>query len=167
ALDVFAFASHSETQGLVLVEAMATGTPVVAVDAPGVREVLKDGINGRMIKNDHVQDYVECLTWLSKLSSEKRKILSKNALQMAQNFAVNICVDKALEIYQQVIKDHHKKRNLDENPWKKAMRMIKTQTELMANTSSAGAAAIIDVPRTTMKKAVRRFKKRVGDLVLK
>ncbi|HEX6199264.1 MAG TPA: glycosyltransferase, partial [Thermoanaerobaculia bacterium] len=39
AMDVFAFASHSETQGMVLTEAMAAGVPVVAVDASGVREV--------------------------------------------------------------------------------------------------------------------------------
>ena len=40
AMDVFAFASQSETQGMVLVEAMAAGVPVVAVDASGVREVV-------------------------------------------------------------------------------------------------------------------------------
>ena len=37
AMDVFVFASQSETQGLVMTEAMAAGIPVVAVDAPGVR----------------------------------------------------------------------------------------------------------------------------------
>jgi glycosyltransferase involved in cell wall biosynthesis len=42
AMDVFVFASQSETQGLVLTEAMAAGIPVVAVDAPGVREVVKE-----------------------------------------------------------------------------------------------------------------------------
>jgi len=38
--DAFAFTSVSETQGLVLVEALAAGTPVVAVDTPQTREVL-------------------------------------------------------------------------------------------------------------------------------
>ena len=38
--DVFAFASRSETQGLVLVEALAAGAPVVALDTPQTREVL-------------------------------------------------------------------------------------------------------------------------------
>ncbi len=49
AMSIFAFASLSETQGIVLLEAMAAGVPVVAVDAPGVREVVKDGYNGRLI----------------------------------------------------------------------------------------------------------------------
>src|SRR5690606_12937965 len=46
AMDVFAFASQTETQGMVLTEAMATRTPVVAVDASGVREVLQSDANG-------------------------------------------------------------------------------------------------------------------------
>ena len=49
AMDLFAFASTSETQGLVLAEAMAAGTPVVALDASGVREVVYDGENGRLL----------------------------------------------------------------------------------------------------------------------
>ena len=40
AIDVFGFSSFSETQGLVLIEAMAQGTPVVALYTPGVREVV-------------------------------------------------------------------------------------------------------------------------------
>jgi len=46
AMDVFAFSSQSETQGLVITEAMAAGLPVVAVDAPGVREVVADKLTG-------------------------------------------------------------------------------------------------------------------------
>ncbi|HEU5359886.1 MAG TPA: glycosyltransferase, partial [Candidatus Deferrimicrobiaceae bacterium] len=49
AMDVFVFASRTETQGMVLTEAMAAGTPVVAVDASGVREVVRDGENGRLV----------------------------------------------------------------------------------------------------------------------
>lgn len=53
AIDLFAFASQSETQGMVLNEAMAAGTPVVAVDAPGVRDIVIDKINGRLVPNEN------------------------------------------------------------------------------------------------------------------
>ncbi len=46
AADVFAFASPTETQGLVVVEAMAAGLPVVAVGAGGVVEAVGDGVTG-------------------------------------------------------------------------------------------------------------------------
>ncbi len=44
--DLFVFSSLTETQGLVLIEAMAAGLPVVAVSASGVREMVDDGIDG-------------------------------------------------------------------------------------------------------------------------
>ena len=48
--DAFVFASSSETQGLVLVEALAAGTPIVAVDTPQTRDVL--GGAGRVVRDD-------------------------------------------------------------------------------------------------------------------
>lgn len=56
AMDLFAFASTSETQGLVLAEAMAAGSPVVALDASGVREVVRDGENGLLLPADAPTD---------------------------------------------------------------------------------------------------------------
>jgi glycosyltransferase involved in cell wall biosynthesis len=49
ALDVFTFASRSDTQGLVLAEAMAAGLPIVALNAPGARESVADGVNGFLL----------------------------------------------------------------------------------------------------------------------
>jgi len=44
--DVFVFASTSETQGMVILEAMAAGLPVVAVRSSGIDDVVRDGYNG-------------------------------------------------------------------------------------------------------------------------
>ena len=53
ACDVFVFASKSETQGIVLLEAMASGLPVVAVDACGVCDVVVNNHNGyRVMESD-------------------------------------------------------------------------------------------------------------------
>lgn len=49
AMDLFVFSSHSETQGLVVAESMAAGKPVIALDATGVREVVSDNENGRLL----------------------------------------------------------------------------------------------------------------------
>lgn len=52
ASDLFLYASKSETQGIVLVEAMAAGNPVVAVEAVGVDDIVRDGVNGFRTKED-------------------------------------------------------------------------------------------------------------------
>ncbi|HSL91226.1 MAG TPA: glycosyltransferase, partial [Candidatus Limnocylindrales bacterium] len=64
AMDVFAFASLTETQGMVLAESMAAGVPVVAVDAPGVREIVRDGENGRLLPRVDREAFGEALRWI-------------------------------------------------------------------------------------------------------
>ncbi|HEX2613338.1 MAG TPA: glycosyltransferase, partial [Fibrobacteria bacterium] len=61
ALDVFVFASQSETQGLVVTEAMAAGAPVVAVRASGVSDVVRDGHNGRLLEREEIDSFVGAL----------------------------------------------------------------------------------------------------------
>lgn len=50
--DLFVFASKTETQGMVLAEALSTGLPAVALDADGIRDLLRDGFNGRMLPGE-------------------------------------------------------------------------------------------------------------------
>jgi glycosyltransferase involved in cell wall biosynthesis len=47
--DLFAFASRTETQGLVLAEALAAGLPVVAIDGPGVGDSVRDGVDAVVV----------------------------------------------------------------------------------------------------------------------
>lgn len=52
ASDLFLFASRSETQGIVIQEALASGCPVVAVKATGVEDAVEDGKNGFLTPED-------------------------------------------------------------------------------------------------------------------
>ena len=49
AADLFAFASRTETQGLVLAEALAAGLPAIAIEGPGVADSVRDGVDGRIV----------------------------------------------------------------------------------------------------------------------
>jgi glycosyltransferase involved in cell wall biosynthesis len=51
AADLFCFASVTETQGLVTMEALAADLPVIAVNATGTRDVLEDGVQGLLTEN--------------------------------------------------------------------------------------------------------------------
>jgi glycosyltransferase involved in cell wall biosynthesis len=48
--DLFVFTSRTETQGLVLAEALSAGLPAIALDGPGVRDSIRDGIDGIVVR---------------------------------------------------------------------------------------------------------------------
>lgn len=55
ACDLFLFGSKSETQGIVLLEAMAAKVPVIAVKASGVVDVVREGLNGYMVSETETE----------------------------------------------------------------------------------------------------------------
>ncbi len=102
AMDVFAFASLSETQGIVLVEAMAAGVPVVALDAPGVREVVEDHYNGRLLKEMDRKSFVDALLWVLSRSPEELKTIKQAARMTAQKYPIDSDAKRMLEIYEKL-----------------------------------------------------------------
>jgi len=103
AMDVFAFASKSETQGLVLAEAMVAGTPVVALDASGVREVVRDGANGFLLHADASEaTFAAALQRFAALDREARHAMRKAALATAEDFSRQRSVARLLDLYAEV-----------------------------------------------------------------
>ena len=54
--DLMAAASRTETQGLVLAEALALGLPVVAIDGPGVADSVRDGLDGLIVSGEPAEE---------------------------------------------------------------------------------------------------------------
>lgn len=101
--DVFVTASEIETQGIVLIEAAASGLPLIAVDAGAVAEVCLDGQDGFLLKPGDVNGMAEAIYRV--LSDDKlRKELSSKSLKVAQEHSLEHTLDKFLEIYEKVIK---------------------------------------------------------------
>lgn len=57
--DLFIFPSQTETLGLAALEAMASGTPVIAADAGGIRDLIENGVNGYLFEPGAIDDLVE------------------------------------------------------------------------------------------------------------
>lgn len=164
ALDVFCFASHSETQGLVLAEAMATGAPVVGVDAPGVREVIKHKKNGYMVQKDDVQEFCRGIKWVANQSPAKKGSLTRMAHKTAREYGIDKCVDKALKLYQNTLKDELVKVNVKDSHWQRSKRILKIQTDLFSNFTRATGDALWEIPDEVFRKAkigVRKATKRI------
>ncbi|MEQ6916241.1 glycosyltransferase [Halomonas aquatica] len=117
AMDVFAFASHSETQGMVVAEAMAAGLPVVAVAAPGVREVVVDGHNGRLIQRDDRDAMVEAMVTLA--APDVRIPLAEAALETAADYDEARCAERCLAVYRHAIARGGPFTHADEGGWER------------------------------------------------
>ncbi len=142
AMDVFAFSSKSETQGVVLLEAMASGIPVVALNASGVNDVLKDKENGRIVFDEDVQSFTKALQWV--LERQEEEYLSLQ--QMAQKTAFNLSIEKTavqmIELYQSLLEKDFIYCDIENSPWAKALGRLKTEWELMNNLAEAVGAVI-------------------------
>ena len=149
AMDVFAFASHSETQGMVLTEAMATGCPVVGLDAPGVREVITDGKNGRLLHQQSEDQFAEALRWVSLQSTVDHQALREAARETAERYSMSACAERALGIYQAVL-DSFGGTKLGENDWEaawqSALRRIEIEWDLMTSRARAAQKAVFGGP---------------------
>lgn len=142
AMDVFVFASQSETQGMVLTEAMAAGTPVVAVDASGAREVVRDGVSGRLLPKEDLASFVEALNWVHDLSAGERDQLVAGARAVAEEYSLANTAQKALSCYQALCPQEPHQWEGDEQRWKQIMRFIGAEWEVLKSISSAGDDAI-------------------------
>lgn len=141
AMDVFAFASQSETQGMVLTEAMAAGTPVVAVDASGVREVLRSGCNGIMLPVEDEDDFARALDDIYAMSAAERKQLCHGALATALEFSMPNTAKRALGLYQDMIRQGRRGIHGDDL-WTVTRRRISEEWKIWSNVASAATQAI-------------------------
>ncbi|MFO8025723.1 glycosyltransferase [Thiohalophilus sp.] len=139
AMDLFAFASLSETQGMVLTEAMAAGLPVIALDASGAREVVRDQQNGRLLQTQSIPAFSAALQWAANLAPDAFQDLKNTALRTADSFSMSRSADKALSCYASLEPGSHADQD---NSWQEAMTAIKTEWNILKSMANAGEAAL-------------------------
>jgi len=99
--DIFIFSSQAETQGLVILEAMAGGCPVVAIDASGIDDIIINGENGFKTK-DNLDEWSHKIIKLMK-DEELRRLLSNNAREFSQSFSIEAIAEKVAQLYYQIL----------------------------------------------------------------
>jgi glycosyltransferase involved in cell wall biosynthesis len=105
AADVFTFASSTETQGLVLLEAMQAGTPVVSTAVMGTAEVMADREGGLIAEQDtaHFADQVRVLFDDPGL----RQRLRREAVAKAARWSAPATTARLLALYESLITKGH------------------------------------------------------------
>lgn len=104
---VFATASETETQGIVLIEAAASGLPLVAVDAGAIKEICKNNQNGYLCQPEDIDGIANSLIKILN-DPEKQQKLSKESLRIAKNHDLNHTLKRFEEIYYDIIESHGK-----------------------------------------------------------
>ncbi len=101
--NLFVFPSVTETQGLVIGEAKATGLPVVAVRAFGPAEIVSHDEDG-LLTDPSIPAFSEAIISLLE-DEEKYKKMSKQALKNAELVSSRYCAERMLEVYQDLLDD--------------------------------------------------------------
>ncbi|MGK0189729.1 MAG: 1,2-diacylglycerol 3-alpha-glucosyltransferase [Verrucomicrobiales bacterium] len=144
AMDVFAFASHSETQGMVLTEAMACGVTVVAVDAPGARETVRTGENGTLLSKDSIPEYVAALGSFASASPTDFERFRRSCLETADAFSIENSTRKLIDVYKSLRSESHTHEREDVNRWEWAMRMANAEWDYIREIADAAGDAIFE-----------------------
>ncbi|RLI95794.1 MAG: hypothetical protein DRO99_05355 [Candidatus Aenigmatarchaeota archaeon] len=102
--DIFVTASTVETEGIVLLEAMASGVPAVGADSGAIPEII-DGSNGALFKAGDPESMADAILKIS----GKRREFARNALQSSKGFSLEKTAKRLECIYEKAVREHDKK----------------------------------------------------------
>lgn len=105
--DIFVYASKSETQGMIISEAMYSGLPIVAVDAPGVCDLVQDEINGFLVPEDK-NEFAMAIEKLAMDKNQRNKFSEESKRIARKKYTDQISASKMLAAYKKAI-DKNKK----------------------------------------------------------
>ena len=99
---VFITASPIETQGLVLLEAAASGLPIVAADATAIPEIVHNNRNGYLVCGDETSNYTDAI--LSILKSKKvQQSMGLESHKIAKQHDLQITIEEYVDLYRRLI----------------------------------------------------------------
>jgi 1,2-diacylglycerol 3-alpha-glucosyltransferase len=104
--DMFAFASQTETQGLVLAEALAVGLPVVALVGPGVEDSVREGVDSVVVRSPGPDSAARSLgDAIATLAGqpERRDAMARDARAGAERFDVTHRIDEVVALYRELL----------------------------------------------------------------
>jgi N-acetyl-alpha-D-glucosaminyl L-malate synthase BshA len=108
--DVFALSSASESFGLSALEAMACGTPVVATDAGGIREVVEDGRTGLLSPVDDLESFARNLRALLFGEADARAMGTRAREVAVERFRRERIVQEYESLYRRVLDAPERRR---------------------------------------------------------
>ena len=88
-----------ESFGIVLLEAMASGVPIIASSIDGYRETLKEGKYGILFENENVYDLRKKILYLYERGDLREKLSKKGQLYVKTNYSWDVIAQKTMDFY--------------------------------------------------------------------
>jgi glycosyltransferase involved in cell wall biosynthesis len=105
--DIFIHASKSETQGMILTEAMFMGLPIVAVRATGACDLVEDNKTGFLVAEQE-QKFAQAVEKLISNKDLREKFSLQSVTIAREKYTAQVCAKKMLEVYIKVIERNKK-----------------------------------------------------------
>jgi glycosyltransferase involved in cell wall biosynthesis len=99
--DLFVYASKTETQGIVFMEAMASGLPVVTIGAMGALEAVRHDVTGLLVEED-TEAYAGAVLELLRNGMHHNE-LSRNSIRVSEETSIQRSLTQLIEIYNELI----------------------------------------------------------------
>lgn len=103
AAELLVMPSHYESFGMVALEAMACGTPVIASEVGGLAYLVRDGETGYTIPDQEPETLCEKISWLLN-DHELHATMSQRAVEYAQDYAWEKITKQIVDVYQGLVK---------------------------------------------------------------
>lgn len=97
--DLLVVPSKSEAFGLVVIEAMSKGTPVIAAEVNGIKEIIDNGVNGFLVNPNSVDDIKDKILDLYNNKSKYIKFSKNGIIKVENEFSLNVMSSKIEEVY--------------------------------------------------------------------
>jgi glycosyltransferase involved in cell wall biosynthesis len=146
AMSLFAFASQSETQGMVITEALAAGLPVFALDGPGVEDVLVDRQHGRVVIGGDEAAFAAALVEQLDAPAEAIRRQAMAARRTAETLSQERCAASCLDLYQRLIAAHARELTRDTTTaWEALGARMRDEFRLLHRISRAARDALVEM----------------------
>src|SRR6185437_4522889 len=130
--DIFVFASTTETQGLVLLEACAAKLPVVVVDDPAFANMVVNGKNGYVLPLQK-KAFVEKIQLLLKDKNLRKTMGDYSTMLLEKNFSPEQLTDAVIDVYHKALAGKSKERTLYRLN-RATLQQLKKATQLLDRT---------------------------------
>ena len=96
---LFIFPSHLESFGKVIIESLACGTPVIANNKFGAKDIISHKKDGYLVNNQNLDDYINGINYFKNCNSKK---IRDNCILKSQKYNIELIGNKFIQLYEKL-----------------------------------------------------------------